>query len=139
ERRLRERMQALTRAELVRAWSSAHSGGGLQNYYKLTPAGFQALEGIDVPLPPKAFFAEISPALFEHTLRLAEVIVETVRRAHERPVVIHRFNRETDLTFEVGAGRVQPDCFFGFTAGEKRFHVAFEIDLSTETVDSPSV
>lgn len=139
ERRLRERLQALAAAGFLRLWSTAHAGGGLENYYKLTIAGLQTLEGIDVPHPPKAFFAEISPALFEHTLRLAEVIVATVCRAHERRVVIHRFHRENDLTFEVGAERVQPDCFFGFTAGEKRFHVAFEIDLSTETIDSPSI
>lgn len=139
ERRLRERLQALMHAKIVRAWSTAHAGGGLQNYYKLTPPGFQTVEGVDISLPPKAFFAEISPALFEHTLRLAEVIVHTVCRAHELHVIIHRFHRENDLTFTVGDEHVQPDCFFGFTSGGKRFHVAFEVDLSTETVDSPSV
>src|SRR4051794_27840438 len=77
ERRLRERLQALTKAGLVRSWSTAQSGGGLQNYYKLTPLGFDMLCGIDAPRPSRAFFAEVSPSFFVHTFRLAEVIVET--------------------------------------------------------------
>ena len=138
ERRLRERLQALAQAGFLRSWGAVPTGGGLQNYYKLTPAGFQALHGSDIELPPRAFLAEIAPSFFEHTLQLAEVIVETVRAAHMSHVVINRFHRENDLTFTVGDEQVQPDCFFGFTAGHKQFHCAFEIDLSTETVDSPS-
>ena len=57
--------KALTAAGLFRSWSMAHADGALEKYYKLTPAGFQTVEGIDALLPPKAFFAEISPALFE--------------------------------------------------------------------------
>ena len=82
ERRLRERLQALSEAGVVRSWSSAHAGGGLQNYYKLTPVGFEVLYGIEAPQPTRAFFSEVSPSLFEHTFRLAEVIVETVRACH---------------------------------------------------------
>ena len=33
ERRLRERLQALGEEGIVRAWSAAHAGGGLQKYY----------------------------------------------------------------------------------------------------------
>src|SRR5207247_11252645 len=43
ERRLRERLQELRAAGLVRTWMAAHAGGGLQNYYKLTPLGWQLL------------------------------------------------------------------------------------------------
>src|SRR5438128_2119065 len=68
DRRLRERLTALAGEGLVRAWASAHPGGGLQNYYKLTPAGFAALHGPDVPQPPRAFFAELAPSTFAHTL-----------------------------------------------------------------------
>ena len=75
DRRLRERLTALAAEGFVRARLSAHPGGGLQNYYKLTPAGFAALYGAGAPLPPRAFFAEIAPSLFAHTLRLAEAIV----------------------------------------------------------------
>ncbi|MSR59512.1 MAG: hypothetical protein EXS05_18030 [Planctomycetaceae bacterium] len=138
ERRLRERLQALAGVGFIRWWASAHAGGGLQNYYKLTPAGFQTLEGVDAVQPPKAFFAEISPSLFEHTMQLTEVIVATLRGCHEHHVAILRIHRENDLTFAVGDRMVQPDCFFRFASGGKNFSVAFEVDLSTESVDSPS-
>lgn len=136
ERRLRERLQALAQSGFIRAWSSAHAGGGLQNYYKLTPAGFQAIHGADVPLPPRSFFLEISPALFEHTLRLAEVIIETVRACHTGHITIERFYRENELTFTSGAEQVQPDAFVRFIHGTRAFNVAFEVDQSTEALDS---
>ena len=136
ERRLRERLQTLAGVGFIRAWSTAHAGGGLQNYYKLTPAGFQVLYGPDAELPPRAFFAEISPALFEHTLTLAEIIVQTVCGCHAQRVTINRLFRENELTFRVGDEHVQPDCFIRFASGGKNFSVAFEIDQSTESVDS---
>jgi hypothetical protein len=136
ERRLRERLQALCEADFVRSWPTAHAGGGLQNYYKLTPLGFELLYGAESPQPPRAFFGEVSPSLFEHTFRLAEVIVETVRACHARRVKIDRFIRENDLTFRVGEGQVQPDCLFRLLAGGKAFNTAFEIDNSTESLDS---
>lgn len=139
ERRLRERLQALVTAGFVRYWSTAHAGGGLENYYKITAAGFILLHGTDAQMPSRAFFAEISPALFQHTIALAEVIVETVRACHTGRVAIDRFLRENDLIFSVGNAQVQPDCFFRFTCGGKPFNVAFEIDQSQETLDSHAV
>ncbi|HUY90473.1 MAG TPA: replication-relaxation family protein [Pirellulales bacterium] len=138
ERRLRERLQRLAEAGLVRSWSTAHAGGGLQNYYKLTMAGFQSLYGADAAPPSRAFFAEISPALFEHTLALAECIVQTLVVCRSQQIAITRFFRESELSFAVGERQVQPDCFFQFRADGREFNVAFEIDLSTESVDSPS-
>ncbi|MGH7136088.1 MAG: replication-relaxation family protein, partial [Pirellulales bacterium] len=138
ERRLRERLQRLAEAGLVRSWSTAHAGGGLQNYYKLTMAGFQSLFGAEASPPSRAFFAEISPALFEHTLALAECIIATLVACHTQHVTITRFFRENELTFAVGERQVQPDSFFQFTAAGRQFNVAFEIDLSTESIDSPS-
>ena len=139
ERRLRERLQALSKSGFVRAWSTAHAGGGLQNYYKLTASGFQALHGADAPLPPRSFFAEVSPALFQHTFRLAEVIVETSRACHAGRISIERFYRENELTFTSGAEHVQPDSFVQFLHGGRAFNVAFEIDQSTESLDSNAV
>lgn len=136
ERRLRERLQTLSEAGVVRFWSTAHSGGGLQNYYKLTPLGFELLYGVEASQPTRAFFGEVSPSLFEHTFRLAEVIVETVRACHERRVTINRFIRESELTLRVGEEQVQPDCFFRLAAGGRAFNAAFEIDNSTESLDS---
>lgn len=125
ERRLRERLQALSAVGLVRSWSSAHAGGGLQKYFKLTPLGFETLYGPQAPKPPRTFFVEISPALFGHTMKLAEVIVETVRACHAGRVKLQRVFRENELTFAVGSDHVQPDCFFRFEFGGKPFNVAF--------------
>lgn len=136
ERRLRERLQTLSAAGLVRSWSTAHAGGGLQKYYKLTPLGFERLYGPEVPKPPRSFFVEISPSLFEHTLNLAAVIVETIRASPAGRVQIQRLFRENELTFSVGSDHVQPDCFIRFGFGGKSFNVAFEIDQGTESLDS---
>lgn len=136
ERRLRERLQSLSAAGLVRSWSTAHAGGGLQKYYKLTPLGFERFYGPDVAKPPRAFFVEISPALFEHTLKVAEVIIETVRVCHVGRVKVLRVFRENELTFTAGSDSVQPDCFFRLEFGGRPFNIAFEIDQGTESLDS---
>jgi hypothetical protein len=138
DRRLRERLTALAGGGLVRAWPSAHPGGGLQNYYKISPVGFAALYGPDVELPPRAFFAELAPSTFRHTLRLAEAIVAVVKASHARRVEIVRFYRENELTLEVGPERLQPDCFVRLAASGKTFSFAFEIDTSQESLDSPA-
>lgn len=136
ERRLRERLQAFSDAGFVRSWATAHAGGGLQNYYKLTTSGFGLLHGADASRPSHAFFAEVSPSLFAHTFRLAAVIVETLRACHARQVKIERFIRENELKFEAGNRQVQPDCFFRLVAGGRAFHLAVEIDNSTASIDS---
>lgn len=136
ERRLRERLQHLSEAGIVRAWATAHSGGGLQNYYKLTALGFDLFAGTDAPRPPRAFFEAVSPSLFEHTFRLAEVIVETVRASHARRVTIERFLRENELSFQAGDHQVQPDCFFRLASAGRTFSLAVEIDNSTASVES---
>jgi hypothetical protein len=48
ERRLRERLQALAEAGLVRAWPAATGNGGLMNYHKLTLLSFEVACGTDV-------------------------------------------------------------------------------------------
>ena len=136
ERRLRERLQGMSAAGVIRSWPTAHAGGGLQNYYKLTSLGFELLHGTEMPQPSRAFFSEVSPSLFDHTFRLAEVIVETVRASHSKRVTIERFIRENELTFAAGDAEVQPDCFFRLSTGGRAFNLAFEIDQSTESVGS---
>lgn len=138
ERRLRERLQSLQQAGLVRAWPSAFAGGGLQNYYKLTAAGFGTLHGPDVARPSHSFFNEIAPSAYAHTIRLAEAIIEVFRSATTRHIQIELFMRENELTFEVGDDRVQPDAFFRLSVAGRNFHLAFEIDGSTESIDSPA-
>ena len=136
ERRLRERLQALAEGGLVRSWPAALGSGGLMNYYKLTPAGFTRLYGPDAPLPSRAFFSEVSPSLFSHTFHLAEAICEIVRSCHLRRITIERFIRENELTLTAGNDQVLPDCFFRLSAAGKSFSLAFEIDESTESLDS---
>jgi hypothetical protein len=136
ERRLRERLQALSEAGIVRSWPTAYGSGGLQNSYKITPLGFQLLCGEEATQPPRAFFAEVAPSSLAHTFRLAEVIVETLVACHARQVSIQRFFRENELEFRVGDDRVLPDAFLRISAAEKPFNIAFEIDNSTESIDS---
>lgn len=138
DRRLRERLQALSEAGVVRSWATAHAGGGLQNYYKLTPLGFTLLSGTEAAPPPRAFFSEVSPSLFAHTFHLAEVIVAMLRACHAKRVTIEGFIRENDLTFAVGDDQVQPDCFFRLKASGRAFNIAFEIDNATASLDSPA-
>lgn len=138
DRRLRERLTALAGEGLVRAWASAYPGGGLQNYYKITPAGFASLHGPEAELPPRAFFTELAPSTFHHTMRLAEAVVTVVKASHVHRVEIVRFYRENELTLEVGEDRLQPDCFVRLETGGKTFSFAFEIDTSQESLDSPA-
>ena len=109
------------------------------NYYKLTPVGWTRLQGAAAKQPSRAFFSEVSPALFAHTFHLAEVIVEVLCACQERRVSIERFIRENELTFAAGNDQVQPDCFCRLTASGRTFNLAFEIDESTESLDSHAV
>jgi hypothetical protein len=77
ERRLRERLQALIAAGLVRAWSLAQAGGGLPNYYNLTPQGFQLLGGTETRPPSRAFFAEVRPQAFSKLWLSANLVENT--------------------------------------------------------------
>lgn len=83
ERRARERLQALAHAPLVKGFSLAVVGGGLGNYYRLTPEGYRVLHGVETPLPHRSFFSELTPSRLAHTLDLAEAI-EVHDRASSR-------------------------------------------------------
>jgi hypothetical protein len=138
ERRTRERLQSLADARLVRNFSMAQAAGGLQNYYKLTPMGFEALYGPEAERPSRAFFEEVSPSVVVHTFRLAEVVVEMLVACHAKRVTIENFIRENELIFEAGDRQVQPDCFFRLKVAGCSFNLAFEIDNSMASVDSPA-
>lgn len=139
DRRLRERLQSLAASGFVRAFPTAQLGGGLQNFYKLTPLGFDMIYAPDTERPSRAFFAEVSPSLFSHTVRLAEAIVETVRACHTRRVGIERFIRENQLTLVAGDREVQPDCFFRLATCGRTSNLCFEVDNSTASIDSYAV
>lgn len=137
ERRVRERMHALAHAGLVRAWG-ATAVGSIQHIYKLTPEGYRRLFDSDAELPHRSFFLEIAPSRFQHTLALAEVIVHTLVAAHEHRIAVSRFHRENELVLQIGDNTQSPDCHVEIVSGGKTFHVLFELDQSTEPVDSVS-
>jgi hypothetical protein len=137
ERRVRERMQALNRMKLVRCYALAISGGGLANYYKLTPEGYRLLHGLEAKLPHRSYFGALSPAQLLHSLQLADVVIHTLIAAHTHRVTVTAFHRENELTLEVGQHRTSPDCHIQLAAG-RLFNVLFELDRSTESLDSPA-
>lgn len=138
ERRVRERLQQLTDAGLVRRFRLGQAGGGMMNYYKLTAAGFSALNGHEAALPPRAYLAEIPLSRLEHTMALAEVIVHTLVAAHRHRVSVAKFHRENELTLSVGPYAQQPDFHAQFRQAGKTFNVLFELDRGNESVDSPA-
>ena len=136
ERRVRERMQAMADGGLVRIFN-ASAVGGLLNYYKLTPEGFRHVHNnADENMPGRSFFAEISPSSFQHTLTVAEVIVQVMVASHEHGISIERFHRENELILEAASQSLSPDCHFQLKHGERVFQLLFEIDNSTESIDS---
>ena len=136
ERRARERLQALAQAKLVRSYSLAVTGGGLANYYRLTPEGYRMVHGPEVPLPHRSFFAELPPSRMAHTLALADAIVHALVCAHLHRIQLTGFHRENELVLSTGVHRVSPDCHVQFATAGRTFNVLVELDRSTESLDS---
>ena len=137
ERRVRERLQELVAAGLVRV-ATLHACIGSPNVYRLSPDGHRLLHGPDVPLPPRAVFEATPNARGPHTHALAAAIVHCRIAAWQRRITIARFFRENALAIVVGDRRVQPDAMFQFQFAGVERAVLFEIDLGSETVDSVS-
>ena len=136
ERRVRERLQTLAEAGLVRAFSATQGVGGLVNWYKLTAEGFRSVRGTETPLPHRSRFEAIAPSRFQHTQILAEVIVHSLVAAHRDRCTIPFFNGEGDARIDVASHTFYPDCFSQFALAGKQFNAYFEIDQSTESLDS---
>lgn len=92
ERRVRERMQALGDAGLVRSWPAAIGGGGLMHYYKLTPEGFKSLHPERGDSPVRSVVSEIAPSRLQHAMATAEVIVHTIVACHSARVRILKYH-----------------------------------------------
>ena len=137
ERRVRERMQALSDAGLVKGWPAAIAGGGLMHYYKLTVAGFQALHPDHGESPARPVVSEIAPSRFQHAIATAAIIVHTLVAAYLTQVRVAKFHGDGKLTLAVGEYRQQPDCHFQFERSGKTFNVVVEVDNATEPLDSP--
>jgi hypothetical protein len=138
ERRVRERLQTLAAAGLVRAWPLSLSGGGSSNYYKLTAEGYRLLHGPQTPLPHHREFDAVRLARLQHTQTLAEIIVHTLVAAHRHRVGVSRFHKENSLTLTAGHYEQRPDCAFQFHTSGRTFNLLFEIDNNTEPIDANS-
>jgi hypothetical protein len=136
ERRARERLQSLARGKLVHSYSLAVTGGGLANYYKLSSEAYRLLHGPDVALPHRSHFAALSPSRLLHSLSLADVIVQVHVAAYTGRTSLTGFHRENELVLETGSYRVSPDCHVQVSTGGRLFNVLFELDRSTEPLDS---
>lgn len=136
ERRVRERLQALAAARFVRAFPATHGVGGPINWYKLTAEGFRVLHGAEASLPHRSRFEAIAPSRFQHTQALAEIISHSLVAAHRNRIDIPFFNGDGDAIIEVASQKLYPDCFCQFAQSGKQFNAYFEIDQSTESVDS---
>ena len=136
ERRVRERLQALAAARFVRAFPATHGAGGPINWYKLTAEGYRVLHGVEVELPHRSRFEPIAPSRIQHTWALAEVIVQIVVAAHRSRTAMTVFQGDGEAALNTGQQKYRPDCFFQFTQSGKSFNVYFEIDQSTEPLNS---
>lgn len=136
ERRVRERMQTLTRAGFTKTCSAALIGGGSAHYYRLTPSGYRAIHQNAESSLPKSLSADIAPSRFQHAMTTADVIVHTLVACHSSRVRVLQFLGDGRLTLEVGEYRQQPDCHFQLEHGGCFFNFLFEVDNATEPIDS---
>jgi hypothetical protein len=67
---------------------------------------------------------------------LAEIIVHSLLAAHRDRCTVPYFQGDGDVRIEVASHTYYPDCFFQFALAGKQFNAYFEIDQSTEPLDS---
>ena len=137
ERRARERLQTLAEAGLVRAFPAAVSGGGLTQYYRLSPAGYHALHPDDAQQPARTLFSEISPSRFQHAMAAAALVVHMIVTCQVANVRIAKYHGDGKITLAAGEYRQQPDAHFQLEHGGRTFNTLFEVDNATEPIDSP--
>lgn len=136
ERRVRERLQTLGDAGLVRSFPAAISGGGAMSYYRLTNEGYRAAFPEAADEPPRSSLTEIAPSRLRHAMVTADAIVHTLVACHERGVRVQRTLGDGRLTLSIGEHRQQPDFHMQLAFAGRIFNVVFEIDNATEPLDS---
>jgi Replication-relaxation len=136
ERRVRERMQSLGDAGLVRSFPAAIPGGGVMLYYRLTQEGFRSALPEAVDNPPRVSLNEIAPSRLRHAMVTADAIVHTLVACHERGVRILKTTGDGRLTLAIGEHRQQPDFHMQLAFAGRCFNLVFEIDNATEPLDS---
>ena len=136
DRRVRERLQTLAESGLIRAFPATQGVGGPVNWYKLTAEGYRTVHGAEATLPHRSRFEAISPSRFQHTQVIAEVIVHSLVAAHRDRCTVPFFYGDGEARIDVVSHTFYPDCFFQFALAGKQFNIYFEIDQSTESIDS---
>lgn len=136
DRRVRERLQTLAESGLIRAFPATHGVGGPINWYKLTTEGFRTVHGAEATLPHRSRFEVIPPSRFQHTQALAEIIVHSLVAAHRDRCTVPFFQGDGEARIDVASHTFYPDCFIQFALAGKQFNAYFEIDQSTESIDS---
>ena len=136
ERRVRERMQSLGDAGLVRSYPAAIPGGGVMSYYRLTYEGRRAAFPETAEEPPRSSPHEIAPSRLRHAMVTADAIVHTLVASHERGVRVQRTLGDGRLTLSIGEHRQQPDFHMQLAFAGRTFNLVFEIDNATEPLDS---
>jgi len=136
ERRVRERLQALGEAGLVKSWPAAVPGGGLMSYYRLTLEGHRAAFPDATEAPSRTILQEIAPSRLHHAMITADAIVHSLASCHGRGVRVLRALGDGRLTLQVGEFRQQPDFHLQLGYADRTFNLVFEIDNATEPLDS---
>ena len=130
EHNLRRRLRKLSDSELVRSWPYAIVNDGRSpRYFKLTRDGYRLLYGIDVALPRRRYFEEISHGHHHHTNALAEAIVQIALTGYRQGIGIRHFARENSVKLEADGFTMYPDCAFQLvTATGQKFNFVVELD-----------
>jgi hypothetical protein len=137
ERRVRERMQALSVSGRVCRRQYAVAGRGAPNYYTLSRLGYQLLHGEGAEPPTKRAFGPVGLSRQHHTQSLAEFLTHTVVAAHRAGITFSGFSRENTFRLQVGEECLYPDCGFQLLLPDGPALGFFvELDNSTERIRS---
>lgn len=136
ERRVRERLQTLGDAGLVKSWPAAVPGGGLMSYYRLTLEGHRSVFPDATEAPSRTSLQEIARSRLRHFMATADVIVHSLVACHERGVRVLQSLGDGRLTLQVGEYRQQPDFHLQLGYAGRVFNLVFEVDNATEPLDS---
>ena len=109
-------------------------GGSAGYVYAASPLGHRLLDGDG----PRRRFNEPSATFVNHTLAIAQVVVDVTDRQHTKELEILRREPEPRCwrSFTSTSGRqiVRPDLFVALGVGEYEHHWFVEMDLGTETL-----
>ncbi len=137
DRRVRERLQLLTKSGRVRCRQYTGVGRSAVNYYTLSRIGHALLHGPDAAPPSKRAFGAVAPGHEHHTHCLAEFIVHAAVSAHEAGVTLDGFCRENSVCLAVDGACLYPDCAFQLLPSSgTALNFFVELDNCTERLRS---